>query len=119
MRCFHNPSAGLEFWIVFLFLNFFPTLLDVWDVITLFDNFLGWLTRITFICAKVLHNVIRTVDHDLIEHNLKLANVMSVCPCYDYRQRDATAVHEDMALAAFFSPDPLDFGQQLPEREGL
>ncbi len=119
MRCLFNPSAGFEIWIVFLFLNLFPTLLDVRDVIPFFDNFLSWLAGITFICAKVLDNIIGTVNHDLIEHSLKLADVMSVCPCYDYRQRDATAVHEDMALAAFFSPDPLDFGRQLPEREGL
>lgn len=119
MRCLHNPSAGFEIWIGFLFLNLFPTLLYVWDVITLFDSLLGWLAGIALICAKVLHNVIGTVNHDLIKNDLKLGDVMSVCPCYDYRQRDTTAVHEDMTLAALFFPYPSDFGQQLPGREGL
>ncbi len=119
MRCLHNPSAGLEIWIVFLLLNLFPTLLYVWDVITFFDNFLGWLAGITFICTQVLHNVIGAVDHDLVEHNLKLGDVMSVCPCYDYRQRDTTAVDQDMTLAAFFFPDLLGFGQQLLGQEEL
>lgn len=119
MRCLHNPSAGLEIRIALLFLNLFPTLFDMWDVKTLLDSFLGWLASITFICAKVLHNVIGTVDHDLIEHSLKLGDVMSVGPCYDYRQRDTTAVYQDVTLAALFFPYLLDFGQQLPVQEGL
>jgi hypothetical protein len=85
----------------------------------LFDNFLGWLASITFVCAKVLHNVVGMVNHDLIEHYFKLGDIMPICPCYDYRQRDATAVHQDMTLAAFFSPYLLDFGQQLPLQEEL
>ena len=85
MRRLYNPSPGLEIWIVFLFLNFFPTLLDVWDVITFFDNLLRRIAGITFIRTKALHNVIWTVDHDLIKYSLKLADVMSVCSCYDYR----------------------------------
>jgi len=119
MCCLHNPSAGFECWVGFLFLNLFPSLLYVRDVMTLFDSFLGWLASVTFIGTEVLENIIGTIDHDFIEYHLKLGNIMSVCPCYDYRQRDTTAVHEDVTLAAFFSPYPLDFGQQLPGREEL
>jgi hypothetical protein len=37
-----------------------------------------------------------------------LTDVMSVGPGNDQRQRDATAVHKDMALASLFSPGPWD-----------
>jgi hypothetical protein len=83
MRCLDYPSTSLEIRIVFLLLNLLPTPLDMWDVIALFDNSLGWLAGIPLISAKVLHNVIGTVDHDLIKHSLELRDIMSVRPGYD------------------------------------
>lgn len=75
--CFlHNPSAGLEIGIVFLFLNRFPALLDVWDVTAIFDSLLGWLASITLICTEVLYNAIEAIDHDSIKHSLELGDVM-------------------------------------------
>lgn len=85
MRCFHNPSAGFEIWIVFLFLDLFPTPLDVWDVAAIFDSLPGWLAGITLIGTKVLHNVIGTIDHDSIKHSLKLGDIMPVRSGYDNR----------------------------------
>ena len=38
---------------------------------------------------------------------------MSVCSGYDYRQRDATLVHQHMTLASIFSPYPWDLVPQL------
>ena len=119
MRCLNNPSPCFKIWVGFLFFNFFPALLYVRDVIMFFDNLLSRLTGIALIRAKVLRKVIGTVDHYFIKHNLKLGNIMTVCPCYDYRQRDTTAVHQDVPLAAFFSPCPLGSGPQLPGRGGL
>jgi hypothetical protein len=119
MRCLYHPSASFEIRVGFLFLDLFPALFYVRDVMMFFDNFLGWLARIAFVCAKVLHNIVGAVDHDFIEHYLKLGDIMSVCPCYDYRQRDTTAVHQDVTLAAFFFPCLLGCGQQLPGREEL
>jgi hypothetical protein len=83
MRCLHNPSAGFEIRVGSLFLNLFAALLYVRDVMMLFDNFLGWLASITFICAKMLHYVVGAVDHDFIEHHLKLGDIMPVRSCYD------------------------------------
>lgn len=85
MRCLHNPSASLEIWIVFLFLNFFPAPLDMRDAMAVFDNLLGWLAGIALICTEVLGNVIGTVDHYFIKHRLKLGDVMPVCPGHDNR----------------------------------
>jgi len=85
MRCLNDPSAGFEIWVGLFFLNLFSALLYVRDVITLLDNFLGWLASITLISAKMLLNVIRTVDHDLVQHRPKLGNIMSVRPGYDNR----------------------------------
>lgn len=85
MSCFHNPSAGLEIWVSSLFLNLFVALLHMRNVIMLFDNLLGRFTSITLISAKMLHNVVGTVDHYLIENYLKLRDVMSVRPGYDNR----------------------------------
>ena len=38
---------------------------------------------------------------------------MSVCSGYDYRQRDATLVHQHMTLASIFFPYPWDLAPQL------
>jgi len=46
--------------------------------------------------------------NDGIKDCHELTDVMSVGPGNDQRQRDATAVHKDMALASLFSPGPWD-----------
>ena len=55
-------------------------------------------------------------DHG-IKHGTELTDVMSVRSGNDQRQRDATCVHQEMALGSFFSPDPWDSGQSplVPE----
>ena len=85
MRRLNDPSAGFEIWIFLLLLNLLPAPLYVRDVITVFDNFLGWLASITLVSAKVLLNVIGTIDHDLVQYHLELGDVMSVRPGYDNR----------------------------------
>jgi len=45
------------------------------------------------------------LDHDGAEQLLQLRDIMPVCPGHDEGQRDTTAVHQQVALAAFFSPD--------------
>ena len=49
-------------------------------------------------------------DHG-IKYGTELTDVMSVRSGNDQRQRDATCVHQEMALGPFFSPDPWDSGQ--------
>lgn len=115
----NNPAAGFEVWIDLLFLDFFSTLLDVWNVVSLFDNVLGWFTRVTFVSAEMLFNAIGTFNDNFIQYELKLTGIMPVCSGYDYRQRDPTAVYQDMTLAAFFSPYLSGCGQQTPGQAGL
>src|SRR4030067_878722 len=45
----------------------------------------------------------------------QLRNIMPVSSGHDDRQRDATTVHQQMALAPIFFPDPLDWVQRFPE----
>jgi hypothetical protein len=45
-----------------------------------------------------------TLDHDGIEHGLNLRHAVCVGSRHDEGQRDATPVHQQMALAAVFSP---------------
>ncbi len=85
MRRFNNPSASLEIRVVFLFFYFFPTLLYVWDVVSFFDSFNGWVAGIAFVRAKVLFFILGTLDNDLIQYDLKLADIMSVRSGYDNR----------------------------------
>ena len=49
-------------------------------------------------------------DHG-IKYGTELTDVMSVRSGNDQRQRDAMGVHQEMALAPLFSPDPWDSGQ--------
>lgn len=57
---------------------------------------------------------ILALDHGAGEHRIELLAVMYVGPCHDERQRDATAVHQQVALAAFFFPDPSGCGPPTP-----
>jgi hypothetical protein len=85
VRRFNNPSTSLELRVVFLFFYFFPTLLYVGDIVSLFDSFYGWDAGIAFICAKVLFYRLGALDNDLVQYDLKLADIMPVRPGYDNR----------------------------------
>ena len=50
---------------------------------------------------------------DGIEHGLQLRDVMTVGSGHDERQRDATSVHQQMAFAPIFFPDPWDSLQRF------
>ena len=58
-------------------------------------------------------------NNDPGEQSGKLSDVMSIGPCNDQRQRDATPVHQYMALGSFFSPGPSDLAQLLPAQGEL
>jgi len=47
-----------------------------------------------------------SLKHDGIKNRLQLRNIMPIGSGHDERQRDATPVHQQMALAPIFSPDP-------------
>jgi hypothetical protein len=56
---------------------------------------------------------LRSLDYDDIKHGFELGYVMPAGSGHDERQRDATTVDQQMALAPIFSPGPLDWVQQL------
>ena len=56
-----------------------------------------------------------TLNDDCIEHPFELADIMSMGPGYDDRQRDSTAVHQQMTLAAIFFPDPSGWDRRRRE----
>jgi len=92
-----------EQWVVLLLLDFLTSLFYLRDVIAIFDSLLCWFAGVALVSTKMLNRV-WALDDDLIEHKFKLAHIVPVCSCYDYRQRDATLVHQDMAFASVFFP---------------
>ena len=73
--------------------------------------------------AQMLAPAIRrilAIDHDRVEHLVEPFAVMNVGPGHDDRQRNATAVHQQVALGALFSPirrDLIVLGPpRLPQR---
>ena len=79
------------------------------------DHGHGTFASIARIGAQMLGATLpgcRTFDHDGIEHGLNLRHVVRVGSRHDEGQRDPTPVHQQMALAAIFSPDPLDWDQR-------
>lgn len=59
------------------------------------------------------------LDHDGTEHLLQLRDVMLVGPGHDEGQRDTTAVHQQVALAAFFFPDQSGWARLPPAPAAL
>ena len=62
------------------------------------------------ISAQVLMRWTGALNHDGIEHRFELPDVMPVGSGHDERQRHATPVHQRMAFAPIFSPDPSVWG---------
>ena len=78
-----------------------------------FDDFQGRSSGVTRVSAQVLvspQRGIGSLDHDRLQHGLQLRDIMPVGSGHDERQRDATTVHQQMAFAPVFFPDPLDLG---------
>jgi hypothetical protein len=55
------------------------------------------------------------LDHYAGEYVIQALAVMDVGPGHDERQRDATAVHQQVALAPLFFPDPSGLDRRTPE----
>ncbi len=77
----------------------------------------GRRTGVTRVRAQVLTSSLGRVgsfDHHAVEYRTELRDVMAIRSGHDERQRDATTVHQQMALAPIFSPDPLGWAQRFP-----
>ena len=80
------------------------------------DDIQGRRSAVTRIRTQVLAPSLGRVDsfdHHGIEYSAELRDVMAIGSCHDERQRDATTVDQQMALAPIFFPDPLDWLQRL------
>ncbi len=51
------------------------------------------------------------LDHDGTEHLVELRDIVLIGPGHDERQRDATAVHQQVTLAPLFFPDRSGFAR--------
>ena len=81
-----------------LLLGMLPTPFDMANVAMLFNGGPRRSAGVASICTQLLAASFRrrgTPHHDRVKHGGKLADIMSVCPGHDDRQRDATTDMHD------------------------
>src|SRR5438045_7588594 len=111
-----DPAPCLLVRVALLDVGFSAPIDDVRDVAVVLDGAKVLLTAVACVGTQMLASSIRRIlarDDDGSEHFVQPLAVMDVGPGHDERQRDATAVHQQVALAAFFSPDPSGWGRRL------
>ena len=90
-------------------LGLLPAVHDVGDVSVRLDDAKGLGASVARIGAQVLAASNRralALDYDSAEDRIDSLAVIHVGPGHDERQRDATAVHQQVAFASLFFPDP-------------
>ena len=104
----HHPAPRLLCGVASLGIAFLPTIDQVGNVAV----FLHDVQSLTPATAGIGTQVFATpqgwrlaLDYSGFKDRFELGDVIDVRCGHDERQRDATAVHEQVALAAFFSPD--------------
>lgn len=109
MAGFDHPAARLLPGVSFLLIGFALSAHHMRDVAMGQDDPHGVPAPVPGVSAQVLGAALlgkRALDHDGVQHGLELRHIMRVGSCHDERQGDPTPVHQKVALAAFFSPDP-------------
>ena len=104
-----DPASRLLLWVSPLGIGLCAATHDVRNVAMRFDDLQCTPAAVAVVGAKVLaaSNAWRlALDHDCAKHLIELSDVMSIRPGHDERQRDATAVHQQVSLAPLFFPDP-------------
>ena len=104
-----HPAPRLLGRVAPLGIGLLATINDVRDVAVRLDNLQRRPTSVTGIGAQVLAAPGAwglALDHDGPQHLIELGDVMFIGPGHDERQRNATAVHQQVSLAPLFSPDP-------------
>lgn len=112
MTDLHDPAPRLLGWVAPLGLGLLGTTDHMRDVAVCLDDRHGRAAAIPGVRTQMLAASLGwrlALDHDGLEHRIELSNVMSVGPGHDERQRDTTAVDQEVALAAIFSPDQSDW----------
>src|ERR1035438_912838 len=93
MRDFDNPSPGALRRMLPLFVGFLSAPFDVGNVAVFFDGAQRRGAGIASVSTQMLAASLRrcgTLHHDGVEDCFKLADIMSMGPGHDDRQRDAT-----------------------------
>jgi len=114
MADLYHPAPRLLGWVTPLGIGFCATTHDVGNIAMRLDNIQGLLTSISRICAQVFAAPLAwalALDHTGAEHLIQLRDIMLIGSGHDERQRDTTAVHQQVPLAAFFFPDQSGWGQ--------
>jgi hypothetical protein len=78
---------------------------DMRDVAVRLDDLQCTPASISGVCAQVFAAPCAwglALDHDGPQHGVELRDVMLIGSCHDERQRDATAVHQQVSLAPLF-----------------
>ena len=105
MRHFDDPASGFLAGVRFEFAGLLPTPFDMGDVAVLFDDRQGGSAGGASVSAKVFASPLgwqRSLDDDGLKHRRQLREIMPMGTGHDERQRDATTVHQQMALAPIF-----------------
>ena len=116
MRDLHNPAPGAPGRVPAFFFGFLSTAFDVRNVARFFDDAKRRFTGIAGVGTQMLVAPlwwVRTLHHNSLKDCANLADIMTVCSGHDDRERDATAVHQQVTLAPIFSPDPSGSGQRI------
>jgi hypothetical protein len=118
----YDPPSGFVSRLALLFRALFLALLDVGTIVLCFDGLLGGPSFVTGIGAQMLGlpcaRLWPLADHRF-QRCFKQFHVVRVGSAYDDRQRDATRVDQQAALAPVFFPDPLDWPQRTAVPEVL
>ncbi len=104
-----HPAPSLLRWVSSLGSGLLWATDDMKDVAVRFDDLQCPPVAIAGIGTQVLAAPRArglALDHDGLQREIDLRDLMLVGPGHDERQRDATAVHQEMSLAPPFSPDP-------------
>src|SRR5271169_3719807 len=102
--------------------RFLPALPHLRCVAACLHGLRGWTPSIALVRTQVLVSPpagFGAHDHNAIQSDRQQFDIMSVGPADDKGQRDASTVHQQAALAAFFSPDPWGYCPRLPAPAAL
>ena len=109
MADFNNPTSGFLSGMPLLGLLLLRAAGHVRNVAMALNDFQRGLAAISRIKTQMLGTTIGrhfALDPDGRQDGVELRNIMPVRSGHDERQRDATAVDQQMTLAPIFSPDP-------------
>jgi hypothetical protein len=118
----YNPSSCLELWVLAPHFDFFSSLPNTRDILSLNTLIKRGISCIPFIRTQMLSPAnfsSWTFYHDAIQCIRQQFHVVLLCSSHDEGQRDATTVDEYTSLAAIFFPDQLGCDRLLQVQVAL